>query len=76
MNRFTRVLGALDTSSDDKPCNPRKPGCSASGNSVLPGGVAESANDWGTLVRSNGRIAVFERDFGRGNRVVTFVIWA
>ena len=34
--------------------------------------------EWGRLVRSNrnGKLLVFERDFGQGNRVVTFVIRA
>jgi hypothetical protein len=33
---------------------------------------------WGQLVRSsrNGRVQVFELDFGRGHRVVTHVFWA
>lgn len=60
---------------NDKPCNPRKPGC-ASGNNGLAASDVSSTGDWGTLVRSHGRNAVFERDFGNGHRVVTFVIWA
>jgi hypothetical protein len=33
---------------------------------------------WGKLVRSsgNGRVQVFEQDFGRGHKVVTHVFWA
>jgi hypothetical protein len=33
---------------------------------------------WGRLVRSNanGRVQVYELDFGRGNRVITHVFWA
>jgi hypothetical protein len=33
---------------------------------------------WGQLVRSaaSGRIEVYELDFGRGNKVVTHVLWA
>lgn len=33
---------------------------------------------WGQLVRSSGnrRVQVYELDFGRGNRVITHVIWA
>jgi hypothetical protein len=33
---------------------------------------------WGKLIRrgSNGRTALYELDFGRGNKVFTFVIWA
>jgi hypothetical protein len=39
-------------------------------------GNGNNASEWGQLVRQNGRIAVYERDFGNGNRVITFVIWA
>jgi hypothetical protein len=34
-----------------------------------------SPNSWGKLVSSNARESVFVRDFGNGNRVVTYVIW-
>jgi hypothetical protein len=38
----------------------------------------ETPNQWGRLVRSsrNGRVAVYEADFGRGNKVITHVFWA
>jgi hypothetical protein len=38
----------------------------------------DSAANWGQLKRSTngGRTQVFEQDFGGGNRVITFVIWA
>jgi len=48
-------------------CPPRKPGC---------GWDTESPSAWGQLVRSQGRTAVYERDFGNRDRVITFVIWA
>jgi len=34
--------------------------------------------NWGTQIRAsdNGRSAIFERDFGNGNKIFTFVIWA
>lgn len=32
--------------------------------------------DWGQKVRDNGYVAVFERDFGMGYRLLTHVIWA
>lgn len=41
--------------------------------------IAKFANDpqeWGRLVRQNGRLAVFEQDFGGGNKRFTFVIFA
>lgn len=50
-------------------CPPKKPGCPA--NAEL-----DSPSDWGQLVRSEGRHAIYERDFGNGNRVFTFVTWA
>ena len=45
-----------------------------------PAGAAQNADDrasWGQLMRTNhnGKLSVFERDFGQGNKVVTFVIW-
>jgi hypothetical protein len=34
--------------------------------------------NWGTKVHesANGRTAIFERDFGNGNKIFTFVTWA
>lgn len=42
------------------------------------GAVLESPAQWGQLMKSSrgGRLQVFERDFGNGERIVTFVIWA
>ena len=48
----------------------------------LPAAVANAdvstPAQWGKLVKQSrdGRSAIYERDFGRGNKVVTFVIWA
>ena len=38
----------------------------------------EGPEQWGRLVRSstNGRVQVYELDFGRGNKVITHVFWA
>lgn len=38
----------------------------------------DTPNHWGQLVRSsrNGRVQVYELDFGRGNKVITHVFWA
>jgi len=57
-----------------------------SGTQKLPLGqaVAEAAKDqdvenrseWGRELRNNGHVALFERDFGAGNKLFTFVIWA
>lgn len=39
-------------------------------------GNFENPTEWGKLVRKQGRVAVFERDFGLGNKLFTFVIYA
>ena len=38
----------------------------------------DAPREWGQLVRSNanGRVQMFERDFGRGQKVITHVFWA
>jgi hypothetical protein len=38
----------------------------------------DSPSEWGRLMRTSrgGRLQVFERDFGNGQKIVTFVIWA
>ncbi len=72
------IYAHLDAGSDDgggKKCPPKKPGCSA-GSRGLAGSDLSSPGEWGQLVRSNGRNALYERDFGKGHKVVTFVIWA
>lgn len=39
-------------------------------------GNVDEVKAWGMAVKDNGRVAVYERDFGFGNKLVTFVIWA
>lgn len=39
-------------------------------------GEFENASDWGKEVRNNGKVALFERDFGGGNKLFSFVIFA
>ena len=39
-------------------------------------GDFEDRSDWGRSIRDNGHVALFERDFGGGNKLFTFVIWA
>lgn len=50
------------------------------GKGKMPPGMyrdLHEASEWGKLVReSRGRTATYERDFGGGNKVFTFVIWA
>ena len=36
----------------------------------------ENRSDWGRELRNNGYIAEYERDFGNGNKLLTFVIQA
>lgn len=36
----------------------------------------ESSGEWGRKIKDNGKIASFERDFGGGDKVYTFVVWA
>jgi hypothetical protein len=40
--------------------------------------ASNDASEWGRLVRTtnSGRTSLFERDFGNGNKMFTFVIWA
>lgn len=42
------------------------------------GAVLDNPSEWGALMKSSrgGRMQVFERDFGNGHKIVTFVIWA
>ena len=57
-----------------------------SGTQKLPQGLAiaqgvinsdfENRSDWGRELRNNGRVALYERDFGNGQKLFTFVIWA
>lgn len=38
-------------------------------------GNFDNRSDWGKEMKNNGHVAVFERDFGRGQKLFTFVIW-
>ena len=39
-------------------------------------GDFENRNEWGKELRNNGRVALYERDFGGGFKLFTFIIWA
>lgn len=60
----------------EEPCKggPKKCGDNAGGHGI-PNSDFNAPGEWGQLVRSNGRVAVFERDFGN-SRMITFVFWA
>lgn len=36
----------------------------------------DNPSEWGRQIKGNSRVAVYERDFGFGNKVFTFVVWA
>ncbi len=36
----------------------------------------DNPGEWGRLVSDNNKVAVYERDFGFGNKIVTHIIWA
>ena len=48
--------------------------------SHTPAGIANgdfnNASEWGKSIRNNGKVALFERDFGGGHKLATFVVWA
>lgn len=69
------IYGHLDSSGGGGgDCNPRSPKCNS--NNGVAGSDLNAPGEWGQLVRTQGRIAVYERDFGGSHRVITFVIWA
>ncbi|MBI4062351.1 hypothetical protein HY410_00355 [Candidatus Gottesmanbacteria bacterium] len=39
-------------------------------------GDFENRSDWGRELRNNGHVALYERDFGGGFKLFTFVVWA
>ncbi|MFS8159220.1 MAG: hypothetical protein ACMG6E_03230 [Candidatus Roizmanbacteria bacterium] len=38
--------------------------------------LGDNPADWGRKIRDNGKVAIFEKDQGNNQKVVTFVIWA
>jgi len=67
--------GSTDDGTGGAPCPGRKKSC-RQGNNGVAGSDLVGPGEWGQLVREEGRHAIYERDFGSGNRVVTFVTWA
>lgn len=39
-------------------------------------GDFENRSEWGKELKNNGRVALYERDFGGGHKLFTFIIWA
>ena len=48
----------------------------ASAKAEVAKGDFENQSEWGKKVKSKGKTAIFERDFGRGDKLFTFVIFA
>ena len=48
----------------------------ASAKADVAKGDFENQSEWGRKVKGQGKTAVFERDFGGGNKLFTFVIFA
>lgn len=42
----------------------------------VPDNIGDNPGEWGRQIRDNGHVALYERNFGGGNKVYTFVIWA
>lgn len=55
-------------------CNGNNPNCN--GNNGIGNSDFNHPSEWGQLVHSHGQSAVYERDFGNGNRMITHVFWA
>ena len=53
-------------------------GAGGGGAAAATGADVESPGQWGQLVRANanGRVQIYERDLGRGQKVITHVFWA
>lgn len=57
-----------------------------SGTKMLPLGLSivasvkdsdfENRSEWGKELKNNGHVALYERDFGGGHKLFTFVVWA
>lgn len=42
----------------------------------IANGNFENRSDWGKELKNNGKVALFERNFGNGKKLFTFTIWA
>lgn len=53
-------------------------GAGGGGAAAATGADVDSPGQWGQLVRANanGRVQIYERDLGRGQKVITHVFWA
>lgn len=65
LDTFTTINQVLSASSNGQ-----------AGNSAFLSELLDDPRHWGKRIRDNGRVAVFEKDFGHGNKVLTHVLWA
>jgi hypothetical protein len=57
-------------------CNPRAPWCNGvSAADVLAGIEANGPRQWGRLISEHGPQEVYEIDLGRGEKIITHVLW-
>lgn len=42
----------------------------------IASGNFDNRSDWGKELKNNGKVALYERDFGGGQKLFTFIIWA
>ena len=69
------IYAHLDTSSTLQSSTQKLPFGLSVSLGILEGDF-ENRSDWGRELRNNGHIALYERDFGNGNKLFTFVILA
>jgi hypothetical protein len=68
--------GGDDSGDGGSGCNPRAPWCSGvSAADVLAGLTANNPRQWGRLISQHGPQEVYEIDLGRGEKIITHVLW-
>jgi hypothetical protein len=84
---YDQLLCIYDPASAGKTLSTTTHSCKGTGHldssttvGAMPAGFANAdvhaIENWGEKVEDNGKTAMFVRDFGNGNKVFTFVIWA
>ncbi len=71
--QLSTIYSHTDEAGGGEPCHGGPKQCG--GNQGIPGSDFNAPSEWGQLVRSNGRAAVYVRDFGN-SRMITHVFWA
>jgi hypothetical protein len=57
-------------------CRGKNKNCAGVSNGIAGSDLFDTPAEWGTLVSEDGRHAVYERDFGHGEKQITVVTWA